>query len=93
MGEGAALLVLEAADVAEARGALPYAELLGYGATSDAYHMVQPRPDGSQAARAATLALADARRPAGRDRLRQRPRLLDADRRPGRGAGDRPGAR
>jgi len=61
MGEGAALLVLEAADVAEARGAEPYAELLGYGATSDAYHMVQPRPDGSQAARAATIALADAR--------------------------------
>jgi 3-oxoacyl-[acyl-carrier-protein] synthase II len=61
MGEGAALLVLEAADVAEARGALPYAELLGYGATSDAYHMVQPRPDGSQAARAATLALKDGR--------------------------------
>lgn len=61
MGEGAALLVLEAAEVAEARGAVPYAELLGYGATSDAYHMVQPRPDGSQAARAASLALADAR--------------------------------
>ncbi len=60
MGEGAALIVLEAADVAEARGALPYAELLGYGATSDAYHMVQPRPDGTQAARAATLALIDA---------------------------------
>lgn len=60
MGEGAALVVLEAADVAQARGALPYAELLGYGATSDAYHMVQPRPDGSQAARAATLALRDA---------------------------------
>jgi 3-oxoacyl-[acyl-carrier-protein] synthase II len=60
MGEGAALLVLEAADVAEARGVVPYAELLGYGATSDAYHMVQPRPDGSQAARAATIALANA---------------------------------
>jgi 3-oxoacyl-[acyl-carrier-protein] synthase II len=60
MGEGAALLVLEAADVAQARGAVPYAELLGYGATSDAFHMVQPRPDGSQAARAATIALANA---------------------------------
>ena len=61
MGEGAALLVLEAADIAEARGAQPYAVLLGYGATSDAHHMVQPRPDGSQAARAASIALADAR--------------------------------
>lgn len=60
MGEGAALLVLEAADVAERRGAVPYAELLGYGATSDAHHMVQPRADGLEAARAATIALADA---------------------------------
>ncbi len=60
MGEGAALLVLEAADVAERRGAVPYAELLGYGATSDAHHMVQPRADGSEAARAASIALADA---------------------------------
>ena len=60
MGEGAALLVLEAAEVAERRGAVPYAELLGYGATSDAYHMVQPRADGTEAARAASIALADA---------------------------------
>ena len=60
MGEGAALLVLETADVAERRGAVPYAELLGYGATSDAHHMVQPRADGLEAARAATIALADA---------------------------------
>ncbi|MET1232811.1 MAG: beta-ketoacyl-[acyl-carrier-protein] synthase family protein [Candidatus Limnocylindrales bacterium] len=60
MGEGAALLVLETADVAQRRGATPYAELLGYGATSDAHHMVQPRADGSDAARAATIALTDA---------------------------------
>jgi 3-oxoacyl-[acyl-carrier-protein] synthase II len=60
MGEGAALLVLEAAEVAERRGATPYAELLGYGATSDAHHMVQPRSDGTDAARAASIALADA---------------------------------
>ena len=61
MGEGAALLVLEDAAVAEKRGAKPYAEIRGYAATSDAFHMVQPRPDGSQAARAARLALADGR--------------------------------
>jgi 3-oxoacyl-[acyl-carrier-protein] synthase II len=61
MGEGAALLVLEDAAVAERRGATPYAELRGFAATSDAFHMVQPRPDGSQAARAARLALADGR--------------------------------
>jgi 3-oxoacyl-[acyl-carrier-protein] synthase II len=60
MGEGAALLVLEDAVAARRRGATPYAELLGYGATSDAYHMVQPRADGSEAARAATIALRDA---------------------------------
>ncbi len=60
MGEGAALLVLEAAEIAERRGAVPYAELMGYGATSDAYHMVQPRADGRESARAATIALADA---------------------------------
>jgi 3-oxoacyl-[acyl-carrier-protein] synthase II len=60
MGEGAALLVLEEAEAAERRGATPYAELLGYGATSDAHHMVQPRADGREAARAATIALDDA---------------------------------
>jgi 3-oxoacyl-[acyl-carrier-protein] synthase II len=60
MGEGAALLVLEEAEAAERRGATPYAEVLGYGATSDAYHMVQPRADGREAARAATIALDDA---------------------------------
>ncbi|HEV8490088.1 MAG TPA: beta-ketoacyl-[acyl-carrier-protein] synthase family protein [Candidatus Limnocylindrales bacterium] len=60
MGEGAALLVLEAEEIARGRGAEPYAELMGYGATSDAYHMVQPRADGREAARAATIALDDA---------------------------------
>ena len=60
MGEGAALLVLEAEDVVRDRGAEPYAELLGYGASSDAHHMVQPRPDGTEAARAVSIALAGA---------------------------------
>jgi 3-oxoacyl-[acyl-carrier-protein] synthase II len=60
MAEGAALLVLEEAQAAERRGATPYAELMGYGATSDAHHMVQPRADGREAARAATIALDDA---------------------------------
>lgn len=60
MGEGAALLVLEEASSAARRGAMPYAEILGYGATSDAHHMVQPRADGREAARAATIALQDA---------------------------------
>ncbi len=60
MGEGVGLLVLEAEEVAEARGARPYAELMGYGSTSDAHHMVQPRADGREAARAVRIALADA---------------------------------
>ena len=59
MGEGVAWLVLEAEDVARARSATPYAEVLGYAATSDAHHMVQPRPDGREAGRAASLALED----------------------------------
>ena len=59
MGEAAALLVLEAEDIAQRRAAEPYAALLGYGATSDAHHMVQPRADGREAARAATIALDD----------------------------------
>jgi 3-oxoacyl-[acyl-carrier-protein] synthase II len=60
MGEGAALLVLEDAAAARARGVEPYAVILGYGASSDAHHMVQPRPDGIDAARAVSIALADA---------------------------------
>jgi 3-oxoacyl-[acyl-carrier-protein] synthase II len=59
MGEGVGLLVLEAEEVARRRGARPYAELRGYGSTSDAFHMVQPRADGREAARAVGLALAD----------------------------------
>ena len=50
MGEGAALLVLEAEDVAARARRRAYAEVMGYGATSDAFHMVQPRADGREAA-------------------------------------------
>lgn len=60
MGEGAAMLVLEALDHALARGARVYAEVRGYATTNDAQHMLAPRPDGREAARAICLALHDA---------------------------------
>lgn len=60
MGEGAGMLVLEAEGHARARGARVYAELVGYGVTSDAHNMLAPLPGGQQAARAIQLALRDA---------------------------------
>jgi len=60
MGEGAAVLVLEERGRALARGAPVVAEVIGAAVTNDAFHMTVPRPDGSQAARCLTLAMADA---------------------------------
>jgi len=60
MGEGAGILVLERADLAEARGARILGELAGYASTSDAHHITAPHPDGEGAARAIALALRDA---------------------------------
>jgi len=62
-GEGAAVVVLEELDHARARGATVYAELVGYGATSDAGHVTQPDPAATQAARCISLALRKAGRP------------------------------
>jgi 3-oxoacyl-[acyl-carrier-protein] synthase II len=59
-GEGAGVMILEALDHAVARGARPLAELVGYGATADAFHVSAPLEDGSGAARAMELALAKA---------------------------------
>jgi 3-oxoacyl-[acyl-carrier-protein] synthase II len=57
LGEGAAIMVLEDADYALKRGAPILAEVIGYGATSDSFHLTQPSPNGEGAARALRLAL------------------------------------
>lgn len=60
IGEGGGIMVLESLEHARRRGARIYCEIAGYGATSDAYHITSPDPDGAGAAQAMTLAMLEA---------------------------------
>ena len=60
LAEGAGILILESEEHAKARGAKIHAELAGYGATADAFHITSPDPSGAGGANAVKLAIADA---------------------------------
>ena len=79
LGEGAAMLVIETLEHAQARGARIYGELAGAGITADAHDMVQPNPAGDTQARAITLRAARGRAQPVRHRARERARHVHPD--------------
>ena len=76
LSEGSCVLILEEAERAAARGARVYAEVAGYGASADAFHITAPDPKGSGAALAIERALADAGAESPDVQIRQRARNL-----------------
>lgn len=87
LAEGAAVLVLERPEHAQARGARPRAYLAYYGASCDAYHFAAPDPNGNGATAAITAAITDSRPASRRHRPRQHPRHRNPTERPHGGQG------
>ena len=81
IGEGAGILILEELEFARRRGAKILAEIVGYGMSGDAHHITQPAENGDGAYRVMLNTLNDAKAPAARRGLHQRPRHFDGYRR------------
>ena len=92
IGEGSGVVIIEELEMARARGARIYAELVGYGMSADAYHITAPSEDGEGAVRVMRQCLQERRRRTGGGRLHQRPRHVDALQRQARDAGHQEGA-
>ena len=93
LGEGAGALILEDLELAKARGARIYAEVVGYGSAADGFDMIAPADGGEGSARAMKMRPGAARRAGRRDRHDQPARHLHAGRRQARERGDLGGLR
>ena len=93
LGEGAGMVILEALEHAQARGAKIYGELVGYGSTADAFRITDTHPEGRGAISCIKMAHRRRRPGAGRRRLHQRPRHQHHRERQGGNAGHQEGLR